>query len=103
MAYEIEFAESVKTQLKSLSTRERVIVIESIEEQLVYEPLVETRNRKLMRPNPLASWELRIGDLRVFYEVTADEPEVVHILAVGRKEGNRLFIAGQEVKLHEDD
>jgi mRNA-degrading endonuclease RelE of RelBE toxin-antitoxin system len=103
MAYEIEFAESVKAQLKSLSARERVIVIESIEEQLVYEPLMETRNRKLMRPNSLASWELRIGDLRVFYEVTADEPEVVHILAVGRKEGNRLFIAGQEVKLDEDD
>ncbi|MDZ8108121.1 MAG: type II toxin-antitoxin system RelE/ParE family toxin [Nostoc sp. DedQUE12a] len=103
MAYEIEFAESVKAQLKTLSPRERAIAIASIEEQLVYEPLVETRNRKLMRPNPLASWELRIGDLRVFYEVTADEPEVVHILAVGRKEGNRLFIAGQEVKLDEDD
>ncbi len=41
--------------------------------------------------------------VKVFYEVTADEPEVVHILAVGRKEGNRLFIAGQEVKLDEDD
>jgi hypothetical protein len=60
----------------------------------VYEPLVETRNRKLRRPNPLAPWQLRVGQLRVFYEVTADEPQVVHILAVGQKKGNRLLILG---------
>jgi mRNA-degrading endonuclease RelE of RelBE toxin-antitoxin system len=50
-----------------------------------------------------APWELRIGDLRVFYEVAADEPDVVRILAVGREEGNRLFIAEQEVNFNEND
>ncbi len=103
MAYEIEFAESVKAQLKGFSARERSIVIEAIEEQLVYEPLVETRNRKLMRPNPIAPWELRIGNLRVFYEIADDEADVVRILAIGRKEGNRLFIADQEVILDENN
>lgn len=98
MSYEIEFSESVKAQLRSLSARERSIVIEAVEEQLV-----ETRNRKLMRPNPLAPWELRIGDLRVFYELTEDEPDIVRILAVRRKEGDRLFIADQEVKLDENN
>ncbi|OCR00399.1 hypothetical protein BCD67_12865 [Oscillatoriales cyanobacterium USR001] len=104
MAYIIEFAESVKDQLRSLSARERAIVFESIEEQLIYEPLTETRNRKPLRENPIAPWELRIGFLRVFYEVVALEPNVVRILAVGRKEGNKLIIAGQEVELeYEND
>jgi mRNA-degrading endonuclease RelE of RelBE toxin-antitoxin system len=103
MAYEIEFAESVKAHLKSLSARERSIIFQSIEEQLVYEPLVETRNRKLMRPNPLAPWELRIDNLRVFYEVVTADSGIVRILAVGRKEGNQLFIANQEIQLNESD
>jgi hypothetical protein len=52
--------------------------------------------------NPLAPWELRVDDLRVFYEVNAevpDVPKVVSVLAVGRKEGNILRIAGEEIKL----
>jgi hypothetical protein len=32
-------------------------------------PTLETRNRKPMRPNPIAPWELRIGHLRVYFEV----------------------------------
>lgn len=97
--YEIEFASVVREHIQSLSARERTIVIESIEQQLSYEPLTETRNRKLLRPNPIAPWELRIGSLRVFYDVVSEESDVVRILAVGKKEGNKLFIAGQEVEL----
>ncbi|MBM3241323.1 hypothetical protein FJZ31_34000 [Candidatus Poribacteria bacterium] len=73
--------------------------MDSVERQLVHEPLVETRNRKQLRPNPVAPWELRIGDLRVFYEVASDEPDTVRILAVGRKRGDKLYIAGKEVAL----
>ncbi|VXD23385.1 putative Plasmid stabilization system protein,RelE/ParE family [Planktothrix serta PCC 8927] len=97
--YDIEFAESVRQHLRSLSPREIAIIIDAIEEQLVYDPLTQTRNRKPLRPNPIAPWELRIGSLRVFYDVIVDESNVVRILAVGKKQGNRLFIGGQEVKL----
>lgn len=48
-----------------------------------------------MRPNPIAPWELRIGDLRVYYEVDAVE-DVVRVLAVGIKERNLVRI-GEEV------
>lgn len=99
MPYTIELAASVKGQLLALTARQRSIILEAIEKQLVHEPLLETRNRKLRRPNPFAPWELRIGQLRVFYEVTVDEPEVVHILAVGQKKGDRLLIGGVEVQL----
>jgi len=99
MAYRIEFAESVKGHLKGLTARKRRKVFDSIEAQLVHEPLKETRNRKLLRPNPVAPWELRIGAIRVFYKVPDDEPDAVRILAVGEKRGNKIFIGGEEVEL----
>jgi mRNA-degrading endonuclease RelE of RelBE toxin-antitoxin system len=99
MAYHIEFADSVKAQLKNLNANQRTVIIDHIDKQLVQKPLTETRNKKPLRPNPIAPWELRIGMLRVFYEVSSDEPRIVRILAVGHKKGNKLFIAGQEVKL----
>ena len=99
MAYRIEFAESVKTQIRAFSARQRVAILDAIEQQLQHEPLVETRNRKLLRPNPLAPRELRVGQLRVFYEVPVSDPDVVRILAVGQKKGNILRIAGKEIQL----
>ncbi len=99
MAHSIEFAESVKEQLRSLPAHQRALILGFIEKQLVHEPLTETRNRKPMRPNPLAPWELRLHNLRVFYEVVADEPNIVRILAIGEKKGNKLFIGGKEVQL----
>lgn len=99
MRYKIDFAESVKEQLRFLATGNRAKVFDAVEKQLQHEPLTETRNRKLMRPNPLAPWELRIGDLRVFYDVGAEEADTVRILAVGEKKGNRVFIAGKEIML----
>ena len=51
-----------------------------------------------MRPNPLAPWELRVEQIRVFYDIEQNVAEV-QIVAIGRKDGNRLFIAGEEVKL----
>ena len=99
MAYLIEFAESVKGHFRRLSARDRVILFDEIEKQLLHEPLVETRNRKPLRPNPLAPWELRVGDLRVFYEVPEAEPGRVRILAIGEKRGNSLWIGGKEVQL----
>jgi len=99
MAYTVEFAESVKAQLRELTARQRSTLLDEIERQLVYEPLVETRNRKPLRPNPIAPWELRIGDLRVFYDEASEEPNIIRILAIGLKRGNKIYIAGKEITL----
>lgn len=48
--------------------------------------------------NPLARYELRIGDLRVYYEVD-ERRRVVEIRAVGVKDRNRVLIGGEEVDL----
>jgi mRNA-degrading endonuclease RelE of RelBE toxin-antitoxin system len=100
MEYLIEYADSVGDQLRALTARQRVIILTAIGEQLLHEPIVETRNRKPLRPNPIAPWELRVDRFRVFYDVDASgEAPVVRVLAVGEKEGNTLRIAGKEVEL----
>ena len=48
-----------------------------------------------------ATWELRFGpknSFRVFYDVNHEE-KAVSVLAIGVKEGSRLFIGGQEFEL----
>jgi mRNA-degrading endonuclease RelE of RelBE toxin-antitoxin system len=59
------------------------------------QPNVETRNRKPMRPNPVAPLELRIGSLRVYYDVEQDPDSRVVVVAVGVKERNRVRIGGE--------
>lgn len=73
-----------------------------IEEQLSHTPEIKTRTRKpLEQPAPFgATWESRFGPqncFRVFYTVSSFERKVT-ILAVGVKEGNRLYISGKEFK-----
>jgi mRNA-degrading endonuclease RelE of RelBE toxin-antitoxin system len=52
-----------------------------------------------MRPNPVAPWELRIGDFRVYYEISEEPEATVTILAIGVKERNRVRIGGEIIKL----
>lgn len=99
MAYRIQFTASAEEQLARLTARQRAVVLDAVRMQMRYEPLQETRNRKQLRPNPFAPWELRVGSLRVFYEVDALEPDLVNILAIGIKKGNRLLIAGEEIDI----
>jgi mRNA-degrading endonuclease RelE of RelBE toxin-antitoxin system len=66
-------------------------------------PTPETRNRKpLEEPASFgATWQLRFGpknSFRVFYDVNHEE-KTVSVLAIGVKEGNQLFIGGQEFEL----
>jgi mRNA-degrading endonuclease RelE of RelBE toxin-antitoxin system len=99
VAYRIRFAESAEEHFAQLTARQQTIVLDAVKVQLRYEPLRETRNRKPLRPNPLAPWELRVGSLRVFYEVDALEQDLVNVLAIGVKRGNRLIVAGKEIHI----
>jgi len=47
----------------------------------------------------MAPWELRVGFIRVFYEVDALEPDLVNVLAIGIKRGNQLMVSGKEIKI----
>lgn len=94
MPYSIEYSPDAEDHLRFLTAPQQAIVLDTVDEQLTHQPTVETRNRKPMRPNPLAPWELRIGALRVYYDVEDIPEPKVYIRAVGIKERNRVRIAG---------
>ncbi len=56
-------------------------------------------DRKPMRPNPVAPWELRIHELRVYYDIVEQPDPLVTILAVGIKQRNCVRIGGKEFDL----
>jgi mRNA-degrading endonuclease RelE of RelBE toxin-antitoxin system len=99
LPYVIEYSPEAEDHLRRLTARQQKIVIDTVDRQLLYEPMRETRNRKPMRPNPIAPWELRIGSLRVYYEVEEQPETKVVILAVGVKERNRVRIGKDLVQL----
>lgn len=99
MAYTIEYSPDALDHLRALTARQRATVLDTVDIQLAHQPAVETRNRKPMRPNPVAPWELRIGILRIYYDVQEDPEPRVLILAVGIKERNHVRIGRKEFEL----
>jgi mRNA-degrading endonuclease RelE of RelBE toxin-antitoxin system len=99
-SFALVYADEVKQHLRAIETKYHSLIQSEIEGQLLFEPEVETRNRKpLKRPISFgAQWELRLGPdnrFRVFYQVHADNREV-RVLAVGVKDRDRLLIGGEE-------
>jgi mRNA-degrading endonuclease RelE of RelBE toxin-antitoxin system len=99
--YTLIYARGVTEHLKSIDARYDSLIREKIEEQLRFEPDVETRNRKPLRqPAPFAAqWEIRFGPdnrFRVLYDIDEERREV-QIVAIGEKDGNRLIVGGEEV------
>ena len=52
-----------------------------------------------MRPNPIAPWELRIGTLRVYYDIVEAPESVVYIRAIGIKDRNKIRIGNEVISL----
>ena len=96
--YVIEYSPPSREHLAALSAGQRASVLDEVDVQLLHQPTVVTRNRKPLQPNPLARFELRIAELRVYYEVD-EERRVVEIRAVGIKDRDRVFIGGEEIDL----
>ncbi len=96
--YTIQFTPEALADLRVLRKHEAQLIVAETETHLSFEPVIATRNRKQLRPNQLAEWELRIKEFRVFYDVRIAEV-VVKVIAVGRKSGNRLWIHGKEYQL----
>ena len=84
--------------LESLRKFDQRQILQGIHEQFRHGAAVETRNRKRLRPNALAEWELRIGRFRVFYDID-EQSATLKIEAIGYKEGGKLFIHGEEYEL----
>ena len=101
--FTIIYAPEVRQHLRAIEPKYYSLIRETIEQQLLHEPTVETHNRKPLRQPAAydAEWELRFGPnnrFRVFYQVAGEEREV-QVLAIGVKKRNKLIIGREEVKL----
>src|SRR6266496_2596985 len=101
--FTIVYAPLTKQHLRAIEAKYYSLIRDVVDEQLSFEPTIETRNRKpLKRPVVFtATWEIRFGPqnrFRVYYDVQL-EPTIVSILAIGRKYGNRVVIGGEEIAL----
>jgi hypothetical protein len=101
--FKIIYAAQVKDHLRFIERKYHSLIRETIENQLRFEPNVETRNRKPVE-QPVTvevDWELRLSPnnrFRAFYLINSGQREV-YIVAIGVKQGNKLFIGGEEVEL----
>jgi mRNA-degrading endonuclease RelE of RelBE toxin-antitoxin system len=62
-----------------------------------HDPAEETRSEfRLRRPSAHADYELRLGDVRVFYRI---RDETVEVVLIGERRGNRLPIGSEEFEI----
>jgi mRNA-degrading endonuclease RelE of RelBE toxin-antitoxin system len=96
--YIIEYTETARADLQWFQKHEQNVIIDCIDKRLRHEPTAENRNRKELRHNLTATWELRIGDFRVLYDVDV-QVRIVAIKRIGEKRGNTLYLRGQREEL----
>ncbi len=96
MKREILFAPEAVQDLKRLSARDRSIVKETIENHLRYEPERVSKSRiKKLRGISRPQYRLRVGEIRVFYDVTG---QAVEVLAIIRKSKAAAWLQEMGVK-----
>ncbi len=100
--FHINLAEGAEADLQWFSTYAQRIILDGLEVHLRYEPTLGTRRLKPLRPNPVAGWELRLGDYRALYDVD-EANRLVTVQVIGEKHGKRLLVQGQEFQTHESD
>jgi mRNA-degrading endonuclease RelE of RelBE toxin-antitoxin system len=82
MRYEIFFAPEAVQDLKRLSARDRSVVKDAIERHLRHEPEKTSKSRiKRLRGVSRPEYRLRVGEIRVFYDIIRQEVEVLAIVA----------------------
>jgi len=98
-SYRIEYSPDAEDHLALLTGRQSTTVLDTVIRQLCHQPTKETRNRKPLRPNPVAGFKLRIGEVRVYYDVEEVPARIVIVKAVALKDRDRVLIGSQEIKL----
>ena len=82
MEHGIIFAPDAEEEIRQIRAFDRVAVLEAIETHLRHEPTKTSKSRiKALRDLRHPQYRLRIGDLRVFYDVTPGQVEIVAVVA----------------------
>ncbi len=96
MPYLIKYSPRATRNLKALRAKDQAVIKDKVQEQLLHQAGISTRNRKQTRQPWIADWELRIGAFRVFYDIVNDPTPTVAIVAIGIKKGNTVWIDDEE-------
>ena len=81
MAFEIILAPAAATALKNLAVPVRTGVVKAIDEHLAHEPTKVSKSRiKRVQGLSQPQYRLRVGDIRVFYDVTETQVQVLAIV-----------------------
>ena len=103
MTWTVNLKESVVDDLYWFGKNDGRMLWKQAEQRLSADALLQSRNMKTLRPNPVAERELRLfGKYRVLFNVD-EETEQVTIVLVGEKRGNSLLVQGEEFTGHESD
>lgn len=87
MRFEILLAPEAVEDLRSLKASFRATVREALEEHLRHEPEKVSKSRiKRLRGLSRPQYRLRIGEVRVFYDVAGNTVEVIAIVAKSEAE-----------------
>lgn len=96
MAYDIQFANAAAKDMTLLDARRQSTTLSAIEVHLRHEPEKVSRSRiKRLQGVKRPQYRLRVDDIRVLYDVTANE---VLILAVVAKESLAQWLAANAEK-----
>lgn len=98
MAFKLLYDKEALADLKELKSHEAAAILKAIQLHLTTQPSTETSTRKLLRPNPFFTWEMRIQPFRVFYQVDEDSQEV-RIQRIGCKVHNEVYLRGEKIDL----
>jgi len=81
MTFDIVLAPEAARVLRKLPGHERVLVKDTIDRHLRHEPTKISKSRiKRLRGLSQPQYRLRVGDIRVFYDVTETAVEVLSII-----------------------
>ena len=81
MRYEIDCSEAAGEDLSGYRAYDRITILDLIEKHLRYEPARESKSRiKALRGLSRPQYRLRVGNLRVFYDVRESVVEIIAIV-----------------------
>jgi mRNA-degrading endonuclease RelE of RelBE toxin-antitoxin system len=82
VAFEIVLAPTAATALKNLAVPIRTGVTQALEVHLTHEPTKVSRSRiKRLRGLSQPQYRLRVGDIRVFYDVAETQVQILAIVS----------------------
>jgi len=81
--FEIRFTDRAFEDLEVFPRSEQRRILAGLESHLTSDAAHETDDRKRLHPDGLAEWEIRLGNIRVFYDVDI-KTRTVKIEAVGK-------------------